>query len=383
MPDPWRILVVDDEEPIAGMTAELLNNQSGVNIRATCTRHFEESLLIIAEGKVDILVLDVRNQSVSAAMAPTDGDMNPGLDIFSEIRSQRFLPIIFYTALPELVQSLSNPPFVQTVPKIDNDDVTELRSAVSMIIDSGLLDIIRVLDRHVKIVTRDFMGGFVEENWAAFEGHEADLAHLLLRRLSVSLEEGAESFAYELGYPLGSGYGEGDLVYATRYYIVPPIEAYRMGDIVRGLRNIYGAVDTLHIILTPSCDLVQGRVKADNVVLAECVPIQDFQEYQNWMREDTRATRTKLSKLLRSRPDRGQEDRYHYLPAAWQIPNLIVDLQRIVHISYDMLEECTKVASLDSPFSEALSNRFTRYMGRVGTPDLNLEAALDRMREAD
>jgi len=39
-----------------------------------------------------------------------------------------------------------------------------------------------------------------------------------------------------------------------------------------------------------------------------------------------------------------------------------------------------RLASLDSPFAEALLARFTRYFGRLGTPDLDAAILLQRLR---
>lgn len=392
MADLWKVLVVDDDEIVANTTADFLSridSEGDEEIHAIAERSFEGSLARLKEDNIDILVLDVRDQGMESKGSLESKNVDLGVDIFQEIRSQKFLPIIFYTALPRIVMSLSNPPFVQIVSKGERSDIgslgdpeDHLRMAVEQVLGSGLPHILRAIKRHIETSTKDFMIDFVEKNWPYIEGYGADFAYLLARRLIVSLEARAEAFADELGHSTGLDSVKG--VHATRYYVVPLAEDHhRMGDIIRGLQNIDGAVDSLYIILTPSCDLVQGRVKADNVILAECVPLRDFQEYKNWMKEDRKATKTKLLQLLRSRPDKGQEDRYYYLPAAWQMPDLMVDLQRIKYVSYDRLDGCTKVASLDSPFSEALTNRFNRYMGRVGTPDLNLEAALDRMREVD
>jgi hypothetical protein len=39
-----------------------------------------------------------------------------------------------------------------------------------------------------------------------------------------------------------------------------------------------------------------------------------------------------------------------------------------------------RLASLDSPFAEALLDGFTRYFGRLGTPDLDVAMLLQRLR---
>ena len=39
-----------------------------------------------------------------------------------------------------------------------------------------------------------------------------------------------------------------------------------------------------------------------------------------------------------------------------------------------------RLASLDSPFAEGLLARFTRYFGRLGTPDLDVTVLLQRLQ---
>lgn len=385
MADPWRVLVVDDDESVAELTAELLFYRS--DVEATFETSFDKALQTIAEGSIDVLILDIRNQSLSEKATSVAVDVDPGLKIFSEIRSQRFLPVVFYTALPDSVKDLRLvSPFIQVVSKVykevshEDDDISRLRDAIDDIVDSNLLHIIRELGVHIKDEIRKFMADFVENYWEILQNQKADLAHLLLRRLSASLELGAGVFADRLEHHSPDSSGK---VHPVRFYVVPPIDDYRMGDILCDsdikTMGVYDDSVSWYIILTPSCDLVRDRPKAKYVVLAECVILRDFQEYQDWMKSEDH--RNRLVSLLNSRPNKGQPDRYHYLPAAWQIPDLIVDLQRILHIPYEQLANYTKAASLDSPFSEALANKFNRYMGRVGTPDLDLDAALGRMQE--
>jgi hypothetical protein len=45
------------------------------------------------------------------------------------------------------------------------------------------------------------------------------------------------------------------------------------------------------------------------------------------------------------------------------------------------LDEMDRIASIDSPFAEALLAEFTRYFGRVGTPDLDLDYIINRYRQ--
>ena len=77
------------------------------------------------------------------------------------------------------------------------------------------------------------------------------------------------------------------------------------------------------------------------------------------------------------------QDRNAYLPAAWNIPDLVVDFQRIAFLPYEEIGLYNREATLDSPYAEWLTAKFGRYLGRLGTPDLDVEVALSRLRDAE
>ena len=374
----WRVLVVDDEPTVGTTISELLESYVSVSDPRPITTRFEQSFdnavdLLVSET-FDILVLDIRDES---GYPPSD---EAGIKVFDEIRMRRFIPIIFYTALPDVSMSISNPPFVQTVSKTAIDLVADLEEAVESVIGSGLPHLLQSVSSHLADVERAFMADFVEHNWPDLVDRPEDTAYLLSRRLAVAFEEGAESLAQELGQAGGTTLG--DAVHPTRYYVQPPNSHYKMGDLLATSASAEKDADVggLYVVLTPSCDLVlrSELMKADRVILAQCFSLDSFKEYQDW--ESARsANNTKLlRKLLASRP-KGQEDRYFYLPAAWNVPDSVADLQSVTSIPREELENYRKIASLDSPFAEALSYQFNRYIGRVGIPDLDIDGVLRRL----
>lgn len=387
---PWRVYVVDDElhmsETIGELVAPAARNEASQLPDIECEQSFQEAMSVLKTRDFDLLILDVRNQAMQKSAPDADPDL--GKQIYYDIRSRQFVPIVFYTALPAQVERLATPPFVQVVSKLSDDPVYELREAVSAAFDSGFPRLHRAIKDRVERTARDFMIDFVEKNWDELQDHQADVAHLLMRGLGVSLERGGAELATTLGFPVEEGLDH--TVHPTRYYVALPTGDYTTGDLLHG--PCAGQLDAeeagethWYVILTPSCDLVSGRVKADYVVLARCLPLESFKEYEQWMKEkgtDKKASskRKNLEKLLRSRPQGRQEDRYHYLPAAFQVPDLLIDNQKIVHISYERLSFYHRVATLDSPYSEELSHRFNRYMGRLGTPELDIPTALNRMK---
>ncbi len=383
MTDCWRILVVDDELDVGETISALLESYTPLSDARPITTRFEKSfdnaVDLLANEIFDILVLDIRGES---SVTPTE---EAGIEVFNEIRRRRFIPIVFYTALPDVSVGISNAPFVQTVSKIAEEPFADLRVAIENIISSGLPNLLRSISSHLDEVERVFMADFVENNWPSLVERPEDLSYLLSRRLSVSFDEGAEGLAQELG--LVELTTRADVVHPTRYYVQPPHSNSRMGDILAAPssteENAAKSVDAderLYVVLTPSCDLVlrSGKMKARMVVLAECLSLVGFKEYQDWKSARSSGNEKRLRKLLTSRP-KGQEDRYFYLPAAWNVPDIVVDLQSVTSIPCDELESYRKIASLDSPFAEALSYQFNRYMGRVGTPDLDIDGVLNRL----
>ncbi len=333
---------------------------------------FDKALERLDRGGIDLLVLDVIQQG---EMTPRSEEELRGIDVFEQVRATRFLPIVFLTALPNEVEHYKNPPFVHVVSKQTDDFNEELAQCISECLNSLFPRLSRELQNHIDHVSRDFMIEFVEENWNELSDNEEDIAHLLMRRLGVSFDNGGNLFE-DRSEDSTSLLGK---VPPIRHYIVPPPKEFRMGDVLR-LPDESGSSETAnnwYVIMTPSCDLAND--KADSVILAECVGISAFNEYKQWLESRSSSARKNLTRLLRSNPSGGQQYRYYYLPKAWKLPDLIVDLQKILHIAYENLNNYEKIASIDSPYAESLSQQFLSYIGRIGTPDLDIDLAIDRM----
>jgi CheY-like chemotaxis protein len=413
----WRILVVDDVQEVAAGTAELLRTSSVSSADDMAdvefTTDFDEALSLLAERHYDLLVLDVRNEKAvepfaEAASGDDATEADVGLSVYEDVRARRFVPIIFLTAVPGIVEHLARPPFVAVVSKQAEFD--ELRDRVRDVFDSALPTIHRALLEHVEQITREFMADFVEQHWAdlAAPPRKGDLAHLLLRRLALSLADGGEALAGMLADEPGVEL-QPDVVHPMRFYVVPPVGSWTTGDILRGPEIAVESVgveaapqDTVvaaaveaapqdaawYVMLTPACDLVPERVKAEFVVLARCVPLESTAELGDWRKSaeendgnPSNATRGRLESLMRGGELNRQQDRAMFLPAAWSVPDLVVDLQRIVHVPHDRLGHYERVATLDSPYAQALIERLGRYLGRVGTPDLDVSIPLVRLAQ--
>jgi hypothetical protein len=253
---------------------------------------------------------------------------------------------------------------------------------------SGLPAVNRALIRHLESVQRDYMWDFVVKHWQQYRDtpDRAGLAYLLARRLAATLSgPSIQKFMADLGDTTDVSQTETE-VPPMRYYVMPPVEAAPMaGDIYKGTINGKGGY---WILLTPSCDMVTGRVKAEWALLAYCTLLVEELEYQRWLEKlpnTSNKVEEPLKALLRNnRKISGkQPERFHFLPGAIKLPDLVVDFQQLATIPFEKLNDgnLERISSLDSPFAEALLARFTRYFGRLGTPDLDLNRVLSKLQD--
>ncbi len=424
MSERWRILVVDDNEQVRESIRLLFDGEAVSADGGTCVvdqeASFTDALERVERTQYDLVILDIRDDAIAQHVDADDlhGDeateADVGVELAAQLRKRRFVPIIFWTAVPQYAGP-ANEPFVTVLSKSVNPD--ELVLAAKRVFDSGLPSVHRALIEHVEAVTRDFMADFVETNWADMGTAErkGDMAHVLSRRLGRSLADGGDVLAASLSNEPAIDLTSDGRVHPMRLYVVPPVGDLRTGELVLGPRLLSGghaAGDASggsseetsadqsgmgvsqnaekacwYVVLTPSCDLVASHPKAEFVVVAECCPLQQSDEYKALAAareahdgdepyEPSGKIQKDLLGLFRNGRHGRPKDRDYFLPAAWSVPALIVDFQRVAHLPHADLQFYERRAQLDGPYAEALINQATRYLGRVGTPDLDTDHVL-------
>ncbi len=391
----WRLLVVDDDDVICAQIKEFLegeNGDDGEAIEVEITSDFDKALETLGKQRFDLVILDLRVGS------PSDDqpEEEVGAKILQDIKQRIFIPVIFHTGLSHLAEHLRS----DLVDVITKEDLDQLLDAIKKMFKTKLPYINKALTRHVEEVQRRYMWDFVEKHWSDFikSDNEGELAYLLARRLALSLSvNNIRELKTELGSLVGKVLTEENnqiesLSYAhpVTYYICPVISKnHRTGD-------LYKYEDgNFYVLLTPSCDLVEhGKTprKANEVLLTKCTLLTEQKEYVQWtsLSSNSKKQQEDAEKQLKNLMTNGkvsgrQDDRFYFLPGVQllNIPDLVIDLQRLYSTSYSDFTESGKwerIASLDRPYAEALSAQLTRYFGRIGTPDLNTDAIFERLR---
>jgi CheY-like chemotaxis protein len=369
-PTTWRVLCVDDESMITQQIKEFIDAESVPEGSADGTfqvhveNDFDAALTELENTRYDAIILDVRLGHPTA----TTGQEEAGTKLLTQIQQRRFLPVIFYTGLPGLVAEYEST-LIRVVEKTEGVDrlLAELRTVIA----GGLPSLNRLLLRHVEEVQRRYMWDFVGPNWDRLVGARRDgteLAYLLGRRLAGSLTEAnVEGLASQLGGSLPISAGR---YHPVRLYLMPPVSEVPMpGEI---LRSDTSEGPEYRVLLTPACDMAQN--KAEFVLVARCLPLERVPRYNKHVSLRSNASRGELRQLLENKLER-----YYYLPAAVDVPDLVVDFQQLETFKCTELGDWSRVAALDSPFEQAFSSQFTRYFGRLGTPDLDVDGIVARI----
>ncbi|MCP1642032.1 CheY-like chemotaxis protein [Pseudomonas citronellolis] len=354
----WNVLVVDDREELARQTVDIISSSRTLkdnSFACDISLDFEEAKRKVVKSKYDLVILDLRDDK-------SDNDTK-GKEVLESLREAQFFPVIFYTGYAEKVNDLKTP-LVQVVAKGD-DDTDSLRGAVQSIFGTGLPQLVRYIHEQQK----NYLWSHVDEFWkkTAPLCAPAELAYLLARRLGNALRG---SSIREFLEPTR---GSVDVIHPVEMYVWPPMgDKIQTGDLLK-------VEDSYFVVLNPACDFAQSKVEF--VMLAECVPLKDCKEHIDLIatKGDGKTADGNQIGALKSliSDNRGgkkvQPERYKFLPGTVFLEDLVIDFQRIRTLGFDDagLAAVDRVATLDAPFVESLLSKFSRYYGRIGTPNLD------------
>lgn len=367
----FRLLIVDDEQEIAERLESMLEEDL-VDLGAITfeiEQDFDEAERRLKDEQFDLIILDVRDSSQGGA---TDAIEGRGRELYERIKKTRWVPVIFFTGVPEQVRHLTAPPLVEVVAKNRLEQITE---AVRAGLSSGVPSLTRRLGELVDQQMRSFLRDVIAPQWEQMaETDQREIAPVLVHRLAAWLKENAiQELDGVIATSGGVTVGHSS---AARVYLKPPVTRHlTAADLLRDAEGQWW------LVLTPACDLYEDlpnvakprTAKAGYVRLAKADPVT----------ESPLAVASQASGLNKDRdafkaafgPD---HNRFRALPKYLDIPNLMVDFENVTSVQLEDLRiwlseegDWTRVATLDSPFAEAMLTGHSRAVGRIGTPDIN------------
>ncbi len=377
-PRVWNILLVEDEETIRKQILDYLSDMSIDSRRLNISEigNLTQALNLIHERKADLIILDVyRGKALQ-------GGEQTGIQILDSIKHSGFVPVVLYTALPEGLEAHQST-FVRLVGK-DAGGLERLKEEIADLFRLRIPQVHRAIVNHIDQTMCTYMWAFVEGHWRDFEPlvDKPEFLRLVVQRLALTFAREGISQMIEEVYATSAveQIAGGDNIHPAEYYVKPPMGKDPMlGDI--RLRQTGGGNKYL-VVLWPTCDMVStaGRTpKTESVLCARAFLAKDTEEIAEWLASQSNNKKKRVERLVRNTRDESP-DRYHFLPGVWDIPDLVIDFQELEHIVLADVRACTCLATMASPFAEALGVRFQRYIGRIGTPDLDVSTVLERIR---
>jgi CheY-like chemotaxis protein len=365
----WRVLCVDDDPALARQAADYLGNWKRDNpwgrFECEVESNFANAIERLKRERFDLVTLDLHGPKDVAPQEDAEFGLQQGEMVLKALRGTRFIPVIFITGYADKISKLASA--VVKVVKKGDDELTQVRTSASELYATGLPELMRSVDE----LERKYMWETVADQWGGFSGESdiSELSQLLARRLAAHLA------AEVTGVQKGSR--------AIEYYVYPALD----NDVAAG--NIYAIDGFRWVVVTPACDLAvqpDGRRKADTVILARAADLTTDDRHKAWKASKwvtgdatNNAAQKAHDKLVRLMKD-NDGDRWRFLPGTFFIPDLVVDFQHLWHVSFAYLEERRAECRLDSPFRQEFLLKFSRYYGRLGTPDLDTGAVLARLK---
>lgn len=374
----WKVLSVDDDpEMHDGLKDILSNRMEDKKFDFTCVTSFDEGMDLIKKNRFDLIFLDVHEDcnDPNPSSNPEREDQR-GEQLLANLKTSRFVPVIFYTGFPAKVAHLRS-----HVVKVVDKGATplEVRAAVNSILGTGLPQ----LTQYIEEQSRAYIWDSLESVLKTVNDEEvtSDIALLAARNLAKNLSQ--KSIKELLGL-------DASHIKPLEMYLYPPVQGTcNPADIYRNKQD-----DSLWMILTPACDFEQN--KAQNVLMAQVTPLIKHKLYRKWqskVSERDNIPMEQQSKEAKKLVDKAKGEvkslvknklgsRFRFLPGTFFLPDCIVDFQNLLQVPMIESEHYEVVCSMDNPYREEILQLFSNYYGRIGTPDYKFDPIWEKVESA-
>ena len=361
------------------MTLKVHIVDDDVGVRETLTGALEENdHWSVTDGGFDGLTESLNNlrpDLVVLDLVEEGGSTNGNLS-FEEIRSTWFCPVVVYSAFPD--EQLFDHPLVRTVKK-GADSESEVQERLKEFVPQARMIrcVHKDFDSRIREALRDSVSSLSNQVESPGFGEDTGLPRAVRRLVSARVDAGESG-------------NEGLL--AWERFIVPPLGPHLLtADLLREKGADVADASAFRLVLTPSCDLVDGQAGAvEEVLVSCCEPLRRLGKVEL-------AAGSKLSKGQRDRLKpfltEGLAGSFLPIPAyRGHVPLMVANLKRLELVCRDDVSlfadsggveeperKFFRVASTDSPFREMVVWAYLRVTGRPGLPSTDVDAWLDNI----
>ena len=344
-----KILLVDDDDDALGPLREEISQSEQPNMSWKQVQ-FGDAEAAISSFAPDLIVLDIFSGPL------TDGE-DAGVERLDKIWDNHFRPIVIYSADPSVISDSKyrDHPFIRHIRKGSGSEL-KVHEAID-----EFRPLIEALQNAKMRIEDEFSKALRDVSPQSKEDHLLRIVERAARRRVAALVDEADP--------------EAGPIEPWEQYVFPPVsENLRQGDVMKVRGSQYDLAECYRVVLTPSCDLVAaaGRPpKVDAVLVAHCISMAHAMAAMR-IGGNPSKRRSRLQGVLNS----GFDGNIVPLPALpGLIPMMAVDLRSLALIPLDRVRsDYDIVASVDSPFREAIAWAYMQVGSRPGLPDRDTES---------
>ncbi len=352
-----RLLIVEDDQATLQMyhdNIEAYSRAAGIEITPDIKGNLNDAKEALKSPDYDAAIVDLKLSSDKIELE--------GKEIVDEINQNLRFPLFIVSGSIGQIETEENAFFKK---RSRDDDFREVLKEITDIYNTGIT---RILGNKGDI--NDYLNKIFWNHlstsldvWINDGDRDKDEKYKsLLRYTLLHIQEYlelTEESDFEAYHP-------------AEIYITPPIKARPFtGDIVMDKKN-----SEKHIILTPSCDMAQGKARDILLVRIESTNHGLFNEKINVIKKNkvSKDVLDEAEETVKRLITNSFSNKYHYLPSYKDINAGLINFQKLRTLRLKEFEENFNIiASINSSFTKDIVARFSYYYSRQGSPDFNVE----------
>ncbi len=357
-----KLLIVEDEVAARQMfkdTIENYNKKNDIKIIPEFVSNLEDALIALSNPIFDCVQLDLKLRNYD--------ENGEGNEVLKVIKGKLRLPVIVFSGnTSDLDEDYKDDNALIKVYSRDEKQYAEVLQEFVDIYSTGLTNLFKP-DGLIEKTINDIFWKRISGNIRYIldeRGSINDIEKMLARRL----------FAYLQEYLDLDDNGGFDQYHPSEIYMIPPVKNKLFtGDICydQGENKYY-------IVLSPACDLAQGKAKQIVLGTIESIEMECLMQLKRNLDKEDKKEEAKVSIINLFRNN--YSNKYHFLPNTNEFVGGFINFQKIttVHIK-DIEEQFTIVASVNSNFVKEITARFSQYYSRQGQPDINIDGIIEKV----
>lgn len=291
-----------------------------------------------------------------------------GNEIIDEIMKKTRVPVVVYTATPDVRDDLES---IVKVCKKSEISQEEIINYLCNILDTGLFNVLGRMGIIEQKMTEIFWENLypLRELWMDYKSMGINTEKVLLRYALANIQEHFDITDNDT--EMSENIYLTEEMYIKYINTVDSVNRVQTGAIVKGKNDN----EKYFIILSPPCDLAlhNGKFKSDRILL--CKIENNMEVYNDLINANSIKKIEKKQKFIKNLINNSYCNYYHWLPESKIFKGGCINFRKIKTISLDEYKNQFELPKfkVQEVFVKNILNRFSSYYSRQGQPDFDFE----------